>query len=75
MVSRSSAECEYRALASVIADIRPFYFSLRELGVALLLCDNMSALSLSNKPELHARSRHIEIDFHLIRELVVHGAN
>ena len=75
MVSHSSAESEYRALASTIADKHWFCYLLRELGVTLsapplLLYDNVSALSLAHNPVFHARSRHIEIDFHFMRELI-----
>lgn len=36
----------------------------------LLLCDNISAISLSQNAIFHARKKHMEIDFHYIRDLV-----
>ncbi|MDV3143398.1 MAG: Ty1/Copia family ribonuclease HI, partial [Sweet potato little leaf phytoplasma] len=37
----------------------------------LLLCDNQSALQLAKNPIFHGRTKHVEIDFHFVREKVV----
>ena len=38
-----------------------------------LLCDNLSAIFLSQNPVAHKRAKHIDIDYHFIRELVLSG--
>ncbi|RVX04589.1 Retrovirus-related Pol polyprotein from transposon RE1 [Vitis vinifera] len=77
-VSRSSAEAEYRSLASSAAEITWLTFLLRDIGIQLreppqLLCDNLSALHMTVNPVFHARSKHIELDYHFVREKVARG--
>ncbi len=74
-VSRSSIEAEYKALANANAEIMWVQKLLDELGVkhpiaACLWCDNLEAKYLSANPIFHARTKHIEIDFHFVREQV-----
>ncbi|XP_071679420.1 uncharacterized mitochondrial protein AtMg00810-like [Lolium perenne] len=74
-VSRSSTEAEYKALANATAEMIWIEALLRELGVQLkekpcLWCDNLGATYLSANPVFHARTKHIEIDFHFVRERV-----
>ncbi|KAL5757179.1 hypothetical protein ACOSQ2_021925 [Xanthoceras sorbifolium] len=52
---------------------------LSELGlqsarVPVLFCDNLSAQSLAYNPVFHARTKHIEIDVHFVREKVLSKA-
>ena len=68
-MARSSAEAEYRSMASTAVEITWLSFLLRDLGipqpqVPILLCDNLSALYMSVNPILHARTKHIELDYH-----------
>jgi histone deacetylase 1/2 len=75
IVSRSSTEAEYKSLANATAEMISVQRLLKELGVhhhpmAQLWCDNLGAKYLSYNPVLHARTKHIEIDFHFIRERV-----
>jgi hypothetical protein len=75
-VSRSSTEAEYKALANATAEVIWIESLLGELGVQrkrvpCLWCDNMGATYLSANPVFHARTKHIEIDFHFVRERVV----
>jgi hypothetical protein len=75
-VSRSSTEAEYRSLASATAEVFWIRTVLKDLGVflldpPLLWCDNLSAIALASNPVFHARTKHIEVDYHFIREKVV----
>ena len=75
MVSRSSTEAEYKSLANATAEVMWVQKLLDELGIphpltACLWCDNLGAKYLSANPVFHARTKHIEIDFHFVREQV-----
>ena len=75
-VSRSSTEAEYKALANATSELVWVEAVLRELGVQLrdiscLWCDNLGATYLSANPIFHARTKHIEIDYHFVRQRVV----
>lgn len=78
-MARSSAKAEYRSMASTALEITWLSFLLHDLGipqpqVSILHCDNLSALYMSVNPILHARTKHIKLDYHYIRECVVLGA-
>ena len=75
MVSKSSTEAEYRCLALVTVEVYWLRMLLRKLHVSLasalvVWCDNISALTLASNPIFHARSKHIEVDYHFVREKV-----
>ena len=74
-MARSSAEAEYRALAHTTTELLWLQSLLDELKIKYLsptlLCDNLSAVLLSHNPILHARTKHIELDIHFVRERVM----
>ena len=75
-VSRFSTESEYRALAIASAELCWIRTLLKDLGIFLshtpiLWCDNVSALAIASNPVFHARTKHIEVDFHFVRERVL----
>jgi hypothetical protein len=77
-VARSSCESEYRAMANAAAELVWITHILRELhvlpaGRPTLLCDNKSALFLTQNPVSNKRAKHVELDYHFIRELVLSG--
>ncbi|KAI3500537.1 hypothetical protein L1887_36359 [Cichorium endivia] len=77
-VSRSSTESEYRALATVTCEVLWLLKLMQDLGLKYkvpisIFCDNQSAILLSLNPVLHERTKHIEIDVHLVRDKVSEG--
>ena len=68
VVARSSAEFEYRALASASTEILWLQSLFDELGVPKLTvvpivwCDNIGANLLASNPVFHPRTKHIEVD-------------
>ena len=77
-VSRSSIEYEYRALASTTCEIQWLAYLLEDFKVsftkpALLYCDNKFAMDVAANPMFHERTKHIDIDCHIVREKIVTG--
>ncbi|BBH07405.1 transposable element gene [Prunus dulcis] len=75
-VARSSTEAEYRSLAHTAAEVTWICKVFRDFGFSssvkpTIWCDNISAISLASNPVFHARTKHVEIDYHYIRELVL----
>ena len=78
IVSRSSAEAEYRAVAHAVAECCWTRQLLGELhrplsSATVVYCDNISAVYMSSNPVQHRRTKHIEIDIHFVREKVSLG--
>ncbi|KAL2922825.1 Retrovirus-related Pol polyprotein from transposon TNT 1-94 [Bienertia sinuspersici] len=77
-VSRSSAEAEYRSMATLTAELKWLKALLQSLGVAhpkamRLYCDSQSALYIAQNPVFHERTKHIEVDCHYIRDAIQDG--
>ena len=65
-------------MAHTTAEITWLTFILKKLGVSLtqppvLFCDNLSALHMTINPVFHSSSKHIELDYHFVREQVACG--
>ena len=78
MVSRSSAEVEYRSMSTTTCEVTWLLFLLKDLHVkhdkpVLLYCDNQAALHIAANPIFHERSKHIEADCHIVRNRVLDG--
>jgi hypothetical protein len=76
IVSRSSAEAEYRAMANGMAEACWLRQLLVELHsplswATLVYCDNVSTVYLSTNPVQHQRTKHVEIDLHFVHKRVV----
>jgi hypothetical protein len=72
-VARSSTESEYKALANTTAEVMWLRVLFQELHCswsqpATIWCDNLSALYLASNPVFHARTKHVEVDYHFLRD-------
>ncbi|KAM1714113.1 hypothetical protein ACFX12_024770 [Malus domestica] len=73
-VARSSTEAEYRSLANTAVELTWICKLLVDIAYqspSVLWCDNVSAFSLAKNPLFHARTKHVELDYHYIREKVL----
>ncbi|CAA7402597.1 unnamed protein product [Spirodela intermedia] len=73
-VARSSTEAEYKAVANAAAELIWLRSLLRELRIVTspptIWCDNIGAIYMAANPVFHKRMKHIEVDFHFVREQV-----
>ena len=78
VVARSSTESEYRAMAQTTCELVWMRQLLVELGFKdpapmELWCDNQAALHIASNPVFHERTKHIEVDYHFVREKLEAG--
>jgi len=73
VVSRYSADSEYRAMTNITCEM----VRVRDLLTSLifaskypmrLYCDNQAAIHITENLKLHKCIKHIEVDCHLIRQ-------
>jgi hypothetical protein len=78
-VATSTCEAEYMALAEAAKETIWLNRMLQELSFinkdkpTQLYCDNQGTLALAGYPAHHKRSKHIDIRYHYIREMVDNG--
>ena len=77
-VVRSSAETEYRAMTLATCDLIWFKQVLQELKFRkdeqmTHVDDNQAALHIASSLVFHERIKHIEVDYHYIREKIASG--
>ncbi|KAM2532001.1 hypothetical protein PS1_000671 [Malus domestica] len=73
MVSRSSADAEFRGMAHGIYEVLWLRKLLGGLGfkakeATSLYCDNKSAQEIAENPVQHDITKHVEVDHHFIKE-------
>ncbi|GJT31940.1 ribonuclease H-like domain-containing protein [Tanacetum coccineum] len=78
-LSRSSAEAECRCMASTTYEILWLINLLKDLNVDGMLrvplyCDSTSAIQITANLVFYDKTKHFEIDVHLVREKVAIGA-
>ncbi|KAK4381557.1 Retrovirus-related Pol polyprotein from transposon TNT 1-94 [Sesamum angolense] len=77
-VSKSTAEAEYRSLASTVCELTWIGYLLQDLGISLqkpipLFCDNKAAVHITANPVFHECTKHLEIDCHIVRDKFKEG--
>ncbi|CAL2257550.1 unnamed protein product [Prunus armeniaca] len=77
VVSRSSAESEYKGIAQGVCEILWLRWLLAEIGfrpnaATKLHCENQSAFEIANNLVQHDRTKHVEVDRHFIKEKLEH---
>ncbi|OIT38350.1 putative mitochondrial protein, partial [Nicotiana attenuata] len=75
IVHRSSTEAEYRVVANALAELLWVKNLLLEMKLPIkdtptIYCDNIGVTYLSENPGLHSRMKHVEVDFHFVRNHV-----
>ena len=73
-VSLSTAEAEYIAVGSCCSQLLWMKKVLTDYGISqdsmVVYCDNSSAIDISKNLVQHSKTKHIEIRYHFIRDLV-----
>ncbi|CAL8099297.1 unnamed protein product [Prunus armeniaca] len=77
-ISKSSSEAEYRAMTLATCELQWLWYLLQDLGVShsfpsILYCDDKDAIYIAANPVYHERTKHIEIDCHVVRERIQDG--
>jgi hypothetical protein len=75
-VALSSTKAEYRSVAIVACEVVWLQKLFSDLGLlvdahVVIYCDNISSILLANNLVYHARTKHIEVHYHFIREKVI----
>ncbi|GJY60089.1 ribonuclease H-like domain-containing protein [Tanacetum coccineum] len=77
-ISKSSSEAEYRSMSSASCEIVWLGNLLHSIGLTNLYpvelcCDNSSAILIVANPVFHERTKHFELDVHLVRQKMLAG--
>lgn len=78
-VALSTAEAEYVALAAAAQEAVWLKKMISQMGTdqrkaVTIFDDSQSAIAMTRNPQFHGRSKHIDIKYHFIRDLVEEGA-
>ncbi|MCO5560421.1 hypothetical protein L7F22_014036 [Adiantum nelumboides] len=78
-IALSSTKAKYRGAAVVVCKVAWLELLLGDLGIqvqrpVVIHCDNLSSIQLAQNPVFHARTKHIEVHYHFIKERVLDGS-
>ncbi|GAA0142710.1 transmembrane signal receptor [Lithospermum erythrorhizon] len=73
-VALSTTEAEYIAITECCKELLWLKRFFEEIGIDqkrfTILCDSQSAIHLSKNPSLHSKSKHIQVRYHWIRDVI-----
>nr|GEV24154.1 ribonuclease H-like domain-containing protein [Tanacetum cinerariifolium] len=77
-LATSSTKAEYRTMASVTCEVIWMHKILKDLKIknplpVKVFCDNRVAIKIAANHVFHERTKHLEIDLHLVREKITAG--
>ncbi|XP_072066933.1 secreted RxLR effector protein 161-like [Arachis hypogaea] len=77
-ISCSSSEAEYRALATATKEAIWLRYLMKDLWMPLtkpisIFCDSQSAIHIASNPVFPERTKHIEVDCHVVRDKFMEG--
>jgi len=80
VVALSSADAKFWGIAKGITEVLWIKKLITEIGFppqvpSQLKCDNKAAISISENPIQHDRTKHVEVDIHFIKEKVEDSDN
>ncbi|MCO5593635.1 hypothetical protein L7F22_047650 [Adiantum nelumboides] len=78
-VALSSTKAEYIGATMAACEVAWLELLLGDLGIQVqrpvfIHCDNLSGIQLARNPAFHARTRHIKVHYHFIRQRVLDGS-
>ncbi|KAG8501335.1 hypothetical protein CXB51_003507 [Gossypium anomalum] len=78
-VALSTTEAEYMAITKACKEaiwLKGLFSELNEdLQISTLFCDNQSAIFLTKDQMFHERTKHIDVQYHFIRDIIARGDN
>jgi hypothetical protein len=77
-VAHSTVESEYAAMAHAAKEMIWLQYLLKDLGMSkyaptILFGDNQGAISLAKNPTHHAKTKHVDVQLHFIRDHIEKG--
>jgi len=75
-IALSTAEAEYVVATSFCTQLLWMMQTMQDIQITCtlpisILCDNISAISISKNPVMHSKTKHIPIKYHFLREQVL----